>query len=62
MFDEEEAKPVPGLGVLPLDGMSVEELEEYRDALTAEIARVNAMMDQKRAHLDAAAKLFGSDL
>ena len=42
----------------PLDGMSVEELRTYIDALKAEITRVEAVMTAKSAHLAAAAALF----
>ena len=42
----------------PLDGMSVDELRDYIDALKAEITRVEATLSAKSAHMAAAAALF----
>ena len=41
-----------------LDRMSVEELGEYIASLEAEILRVKAKIDAKKAHLAGAAALF----
>ena len=41
-----------------LDRMSVEELQDYIASLEAEIARVKAKIDAKKAHLAGAAGLF----
>ena len=42
----------------PLDGMSVDELREYVDALKAEIARAEAAIGAKSAHRAAADAFF----
>ncbi|MGE0118188.1 MAG: DUF1192 domain-containing protein [Dongiaceae bacterium] len=41
-----------------LDRMSIEELQDYIVSLEAEIARVKAKVDAKKAHLAGAAGLF----
>jgi uncharacterized small protein (DUF1192 family) len=43
-----------------LDRMSIEELNEYIAAMEAEIARVRAKIEAKKAHLAGAASLFKS--
>lgn len=42
----------------PLDGLSVDELEEYVAALEAEIRRTKSMIDRKRSHRSSADALF----
>ena len=41
-----------------LDGLSIKELEALKEALRAEIERIGAEADRKRAHEAAAASLF----
>jgi len=59
MDDEPVAKPEK-LGSKPLDDLSVDELEEYIVALSAEIERTKAVMDRKRDHKAAVSGLFKS--
>jgi uncharacterized small protein (DUF1192 family) len=58
-WDEERPKPVKGV-VLgeSLETLSVAELDARIKALEAEIARVSAELEKKRAHEAAAASLF----
>ncbi|TLU71744.1 DUF1192 domain-containing protein [Lichenicoccus roseus] len=60
MEDDRPAGPRPRLAILPLDDLGVAELRAYIGELRGEIARAEAMIDRKQAHLGAAAKLFGS--
>lgn len=59
MFDDDlepkTGKPKPRV----LDQMSLTELEEYIEALKAEIIRVEAEVNKKRSHMNSAAALFG---
>ncbi|MGH6931312.1 MAG: DUF1192 domain-containing protein [Dongiaceae bacterium] len=58
-MDIEELEPRKKTPVaLDLDKMSVEELSDYIASLQAEIARVNAKIAAKKAHLAGAAGLF----
>lgn len=57
MFDDDlpsTAKPA----AKPLDGLSVEELEEYIAQLEAEIVRVREVLERKRRHRGSADALF----
>ncbi len=58
-MDEEEKKAIPRwtLGC-DLERMGVSELNDYADALKAELARVEGMVSGKQAYLGDAAKLF----
>jgi uncharacterized small protein (DUF1192 family) len=60
-MDWDDAKPTPpksaGIGD-NLETLSVAELEERIRAFEAEIERVKAELDRKRAHESAAAALF----
>jgi uncharacterized small protein (DUF1192 family) len=42
----------------PLDGMSIDELKSYVVALQDEIARVEAAITSKQAHMQAVSALF----
>jgi len=60
-MDPEELEPrkkVPA--PLDLDRMSIEELKDYIAAMEAEISRVKAKIEAKKAHLAGAAGLFKS--
>ena len=41
-----------------LDPLSIDELENYIEDLKAEITRVEAEIDKKKAHKDAASSIF----
>ncbi len=59
MFEDDAPPPRPSrLVKLPLDRLSVSELEEYIAELRAEIARVEADIDRKGRHRDAAEAFF----
>ena len=57
MPEDDDLKPRPK-PVLPLDALSVGELETRVAELKAEIARCEEMIASKKGHLDAAASLF----
>ena len=58
-MDPDDLEPrKPQRAPLNLDGLSVEELEQYIAELTAEIDRVKSKLAAKRAHLTAASSLF----
>lgn len=59
MDDEPVAKPQP-LGSKPLDDLSVDELEEYITALSAEIERTKGVIARKKDHKAAVSGLFKS--
>jgi len=56
MIDEDRPPP----RTVALDGLSIEDLEAKIVALQAEIAACERVLAQKRAHLSAAAGLFGA--
>ena len=59
LFDDDTPPPRPTrLVKLPLDRLSVSELEEYIGELREEIARVEADIDKKGRHRDAAEAFF----
>lgn len=59
MFDDETPKPKPTrLVKLPLDRLSVSELDEYIGELKEEIDRVAADRDKKGLHRNAAEAFF----
>ena len=59
MFDEEGRKIDLGMQVgMPLEGMSIAELENYITALQAEIKRVEAEKEKLNAHNATAEALF----
>ncbi len=59
MFDDETPPPRPArLEKLPLDRLSVSELEAYIVELRAEIARVEQDIDKKGRHRNAAEAFF----
>ncbi len=60
MHDEEPAEPrrQARLTRLPLDSLSVEELEAYIGELRAEIVRVEADIGRKQSHRNAADAFF----
>lgn len=60
MFDDDDKKAVPQNFPARLDGLSVAELDDYLDALNAEIARVQADKASKQASRDAASSIFKS--
>ena len=60
MFDEEEAPKPKDLQPLDLDILSIEALGEYIEELEAEIARVRAKIDSKKAARGAADSFFKS--
>jgi uncharacterized small protein (DUF1192 family) len=55
--DEDRPKPQPGLP-RPLVGLSVDELQAYKAALTVEIGRVEAELIKRQDVLGAAEALF----
>ncbi|NDC57575.1 MAG: DUF1192 domain-containing protein [Alphaproteobacteria bacterium] len=55
MIEEERPQPKS----TPLDGLSIEELEAKITLLKGEIARCEELVARKKAHLSAAADLFG---
>ena len=59
MSDELPERPRKGLTILPLDGLSVAELESYISDLRTEIARAERMIERKKQHLGAADAVFG---
>lgn len=59
MDDEPAAKPQP-LGSKPLDDLSVDELQDYVAALTAEIERTKTVIARKKDHKAAVSGLFKS--
>lgn len=59
MFDDNEPKPKPFFEIgQNLESLSVEELSATMETLKAEIERLEKAMNEKSAHLDAAAALF----
>ena len=59
MYDEEGRKIDLGMQVcMPLEGLSVEELDAYLLALQAEIKRVEESKDKLQSHSAAAEALF----
>jgi uncharacterized small protein (DUF1192 family) len=58
MFDEELPKSKTAEFPRNLDGVSVDELEEYVTELKAEISRVEGDISAKKASQDAAASFF----
>jgi uncharacterized small protein (DUF1192 family) len=60
-MDPEELEPRKKVPTPPdLDRMSIEELKDYITAMEAEISRVKAKIEAKKAHLAGAASLFKS--
>jgi len=60
-MDPEELEPRKKLPTPPdLDRMSIEELKDYIATMEAEISRVKAKIEAKKAHLAGAASLFKS--
>lgn len=51
--------PKPKAALKDLAGLSIEDLKTYIADLQTEIARAEAMINQKEAHKKEAAKLFG---
>jgi len=60
MFDEDGRKIDIQAFPAKMDGMSIEELEEYTVELKAEIERALQMIAKKKASQDAAASIFKS--
>lgn len=60
MFDDDLDPRTKKRKPRPLDNMSVQELEEYIAELKAEITRVEADIEKKKAHKDAISSLFKS--
>jgi len=58
LFPSKPEDPLKALGRQDLDPLSVDELEERIAALKAEIARVEAHMQQAQTHKSAAEELF----
>ena len=58
MFDEEGRKIQIQEFPRNLDGVSIEDLEDYVRALNDEIARVQDDIEKKKASRDAAANIF----
>lgn len=58
MFDDERPKPKTGEFPRILDNLSIAEVEEYIQSLSAEIARCEADIAKKKASQDAAASVF----
>lgn len=58
MFDEEGRKIEIQEFPRNLEGVSIEDLKKYVEDLKQEVARVEADIEKKSAHQDAAAKLF----
>lgn len=58
MFDDELEPRTKKPALKKLDPMSVEELEAYIAAMTAEIERANAEIARKKAYLNAASSFF----
>ena len=60
-MDPEELEPRKKVATPPdLDRMSIEELRDYIAAMEAEISRVKAKIEAKKAYLAGAASLFKS--
>lgn len=60
MFDEEGRKINIGLRIgMPLEGMSIAELDNYIEQLHNEIARAQTEKEKLKAHTAAAEALFG---
>lgn len=57
-MDDEPAKKPGALGTLPLDDLSLDELEEYVSQLGAEIERAKAMIARKQDHKASVSGLF----
>jgi len=58
-MDPEELEPRKKAPTPPdLDRMSIEELKDYIATMEAEISRVKAKIEAKKAHLASAASLF----
>lgn len=61
MFDEEGRKIDLGLQVgMPLEGFSIDELDNYMDALKNEITRVEVEKEKLKTHNAAADALFNN--
>lgn len=60
MFDEEESPKPKGLQPLDLDVLSIDALVEYIEELEAEISRVQAKIESKKAARGAADAFFKS--
>ncbi len=60
MFDDEDLpkKPAPMFAPAKLDGKSVEEMRDYIADLKAEIPRVEAEINKRGGHKNAAESLF----
>lgn len=58
MFDEDGRKIEIQEFPRNLEGVSIEDLKKYVEDLKQEIARVEADIDKKAMHQDAASKLF----
>jgi uncharacterized small protein (DUF1192 family) len=58
LFPSKPEDPLKALGRQDLDPMSIEELQERVATLKAEIARVEAHMNQAQTHRSAAEALF----
>ena len=58
MFDEERPKPKTEAFPRHLENMSVSELEDYIEALNAEILRTKEDIARKKASEEAAARVF----
>lgn len=59
-MEEDDSAPAKSAARLrDLDGMSIEELEDYIAELEAEIARVRADIDRKTRHRAGVEGLFG---
>ncbi len=60
MLDADDLEPQkPKAKLRDLDGMAIEELEDYIASLDAEIARADAMIAKKKAHRQGIESLFG---
>jgi len=60
MLDTDELEPQkPKAKPRDLQGMSIEELEDYIASLEAEIARADEMIAKKKAHKSGVEALFG---
>ena len=58
LFPSKPEDPLVALARQDLDPLSIEELQSRIDALNAEIARVEAHMQQAQTHRSAAEELF----
>ena len=59
MSDDLPERPKSRLNILPLDELGIAELQSYVTELRTEIARVDSVIDRKRAHRGAADLVFG---